>query len=52
MNDFDEVMMEVAKLVPSELFLRLNDVICKEIEEACEAELYDRMIKQLRDSEK
>ena len=31
-------MDEVAQLIPTELFIRLGDAICKEIEDACEAE--------------
>ncbi len=37
-KDLYSVMDEVAQLIPTELFIRLGDAICKEIEDACEAE--------------
>lgn len=37
MRNFDDVMVDVAKLIPLELFAELNDVIdeeCSEVDEA------------------
>lgn len=48
MRHFDEVMADVSKYVPQELFTELYDVIVKEIEDACEAESYDKEIKDSR----
>lgn len=48
MRDLDDIMAAVASYIPQDLFNELQDVIIKEIEDACEAESYDKEIKDSR----